>query len=490
MAFRQIKLGPILESGQERLSGAAPVAVNVIIDKRGTVMRRPGIATYAEAPTSVIDSTGIEALHVTRADKLYAIGGYDAGHGVWKIDSGTATSLSGVANGRIQGTKRPVLTETMALMPVTCGTIPYKMVLSTEQVGLLGSGNPLPTGDGPPRCSHIIGNASRLLANDVLYDKTKVSYSNLSVSDTDYTGHEQWAITPNTLLAGYFGTESAIDNVVALIEHGNTVVAFCNNNMQSFMPDASWSYALAGVLEFGCLAPYSIVSMDSKFALLDQRRRFILTEGDEPQVLSDAIQSDLDGLTSPSDCYGYRVKQGPIDCMVWTFPTDGVTYALQAGGGWSQWRDTRNGSANMNIGCVETRASDGTTIVGLTDGRIGQLRLDTHTDLGGDIVASVTTGYENNGTDAVKVCKGLYLTVKRGDAGDDPQGAVRVSWSDTYGHWKRPLYITLGETKSEEATVQLRGLGTYRQRAWRFELTGSGNYKIISAQEEYGPDPT
>ena len=159
MAFRKIKLGPIQESGQERLAGAAPLALNVVIDGKGTAMRRPGLSAYAEAPTAAVDVDGIDAVHVTAADALYAVGGALNGRHVYKIDGGSAADLSNVVNGRIPGSLWPIVTETAGLLVFAAGSEPCKLVLATDAMSRLGG--------SPPIASHMVSNASRLLANDL-----------------------------------------------------------------------------------------------------------------------------------------------------------------------------------------------------------------------------------------------------------------------------------------------------------------------------------
>ena len=65
MADGAIIFANIQQSGWSQLSGAPPVVMNVVIDGRGTVRRRPAIVPYSEAPTGVIDSAGIQGLHAT-----------------------------------------------------------------------------------------------------------------------------------------------------------------------------------------------------------------------------------------------------------------------------------------------------------------------------------------------------------------------------------------------------------------------------------------
>ena len=59
MPQEPINFGPNQESSYDELGGASPSAINVIIDEKGTVYKRPGIATYSVAPSSVVDGNGI-----------------------------------------------------------------------------------------------------------------------------------------------------------------------------------------------------------------------------------------------------------------------------------------------------------------------------------------------------------------------------------------------------------------------------------------------
>ncbi|NIS66247.1 MAG: hypothetical protein GTO05_14020, partial [Gemmatimonadales bacterium] len=167
------------QSGWDELGGASPQAMNVVIDGRGTVRRRPGITDYSEAPNTVIDPRGIEGLHVTNGRKLYAAGG----------GLGTIRKLYHVTAGGsfelqvdVLGAGRPIWAETEALVVVVSGTKVRKIDLATNDAASLG-------GD-PPLSTHIVSNSSRLLTNNNEV-KSQINFSGVALGSS-IAGHEEW----------------------------------------------------------------------------------------------------------------------------------------------------------------------------------------------------------------------------------------------------------------------------------------------------------
>jgi hypothetical protein len=371
MPIQSIDIGSYLKAGYDPLNGAMSIAQNVCIDKAGGVRRRPAVSAFSEAPSTAIDSYGIDLVHVTNDGKIYVIGGYNPsllGRDIYAVAAGSVVKLSGVSNGQLLGDRRPLLVETEALLVAVAGGLPQKIVLADNSCGRLANCT--------YSASHVVANNLRLLLNDVLVDKTKVSFSEVA-QGLIYTGHEIWGVVPY-MTSGFITAEARPDPVVALGELTNSVLVFGTSSLQVYSSDDTWVYAPVNTLENGCLASYSVIRCDDTYAWLDQYRRFVMSDGKSVTVLSDHIAPALADVVNPASCYGYRVRTKFVDCLVWTFPDDGRTYALDSTKGWSTWC-TYDPVNKVNTALAVTSAvydsTRGLTLVGTPD---GYLRCFTH----------------------------------------------------------------------------------------------------------------
>ncbi len=455
-------------SGYDALGGAGALSVNVVSDPTGAARKRPGIAAYSEAPETTVDTGGIQGLFTTDGGVILAVGGGPS-RAVYEVAGGAARELYAP----LPGALRPTFAQTEMITAITGGRETLKYEFASRETSLLGG--------PPPLSSHVIAHASRLLENDVSLDKTKVRYSGIALGTTTYAGLENWTFaTP----AGFFTAESRPDPVVAIAENTNEVFVFGAETLQIFGTDPQSVYVPAGASrEYGCSAPYSIIKQDQAFAWLDQYRRFVLSDGRNVKVISGEIKTTLDSITTVSDCFGYRVVLNSVDCLVWTFPSDGRTFVFQAGGGWGQWSATGGELLTIQSHCL--RSDTNVNVVGTTDGFIGQLSFGAQTDLGERIEARIETGYLNRGTDMKKHCQCVYLALRRGEVTGATGPVAWLSYRDQPGPWSSRIPVDLGRSNDTHPVLQFRSLGTYRRRQWRFEFTGTQELTLLSATEEF-----
>jgi len=489
MPQKPIIFANVQESGHEALSGAMPSAMNVVVDGKGTVRRRPGITTYSELYSDTIDSNGIDAIHVANSGKTYVIGGDDpaaggANRNIYRVTSGGAANLSGPGGAtKLFGTARPTTAETEALLVIAGGSFIQKVEFATDASSRLG-------GD-PPETTHVVANALRLLANDAGKgdddDNTKVRYSGVSIGKTDFSGHEEWTFG-GVGLSGFFTAEARPDPVQAIAENTNEIFVFGTTNVQVYTPDPQFAYATVAAREFGLAAPYSVIKVDQNFAWLDHFRRFVVSDGREFQVISDPIGSVLSSMTTVSDCFGYRIHEDPVDCYVWSFPTEGRTFAFQNNGGWSQWQGydwSQNNWKNLPINCHDHDHNNDVNLVGTTNGKIGQMLMGQANDLTERINAFVETGFQDHGTLARKNCISVRLSFRRGTVTGSTAPVAFLQYADYPNRWSSPITIDLGVGGDTDPVVQFRSMGIYRERAWRFTFSGSTDLVLSSAIEEF-----
>lgn len=458
-------------SGLDPLGGASPVAMNVIVDPLGTITRRPGITEWCP---DTVDADGITGLYEVVDGRVFAIGGLPQPRNIYLVSETGALNLSDVPEGNLAGDLRPIFAETEEFLVIAGGQEIQKVVLATNTSARLGG--------TPPLASHVIAINRRLLANS-LYTQTGFIFYSATTADPD--GNEDWSTAIST---GSFSAEARPDPVAALWENSNEVCAFGLTSYQSFSNNQSATEPFATVTtkEIGCVAPYSVVKIDEQFGWLDHLRRFVISDGRSVTVISDPIQRTLHDMEYVGDCFGYRVTMGYLDTFVWTFPSDGRTFAYQKGAGWSQWSSYTGTSwgAFGGTSAVKLKAND-TQLIGLSDGRIGQMDLSASSDLGEPINAYVMTGFIDHGTDNRKTVKKLRIALRRGTAIDSTGQSFLLSWRDSLGQWEPPIPISLGATGDTNPVVELYSLGVYRRRQWRIEFSGTEAFTLIAATEDF-----
>lgn len=470
-----IPFGSAQKSGFDVETGAGQAAFNVFTDARGAVRRRPGITTLADAPSTVIDERGISGLFATDDGRILAVSGGDFPplRTLYEVDGGASRKLVGV----VPGVQRPKFAQTDMLVVIASGGRPIKYERATRTADYLG-------GD-PPSGTHIATGAQRLLLNDPQDNPSSVRFSATAQGRITYAGHEQWTLT-NPVTSGILGADRRPDPIVALADSTGEVFAWGTYSLQIFSPDPQFGFAPSATVEYGCAAPDSVIKADDSFMWLDQYRRLILSNGRSRDDISADIAGQIDEFETVSDCFGYRAVVGNLDALLWSFPSEGRTYAYQKSIGWSQWSGWANGNfTQFPVSCAVYRNSDGANIVGTTDGRIGQLSLSATTDFGSPIIARSTTGYLDRGTDARKNSKVVRLALRRGRAtgASGPQGFL--CWRDRPGPWQGRVPVDLGGSKDTEIVIELRSLGVYRRRQWMFEFSGTEELVLARASEEF-----
>ena len=518
-----IPFGNLLETSSEEISGACPEAYNVLADARGTLRKRPGIAAYSVAPSTAVDANGVLGLYLTEAKVahtsgsdtvsgthpgvLYAVGatvnasggGHNAGRIIYRVAGGTATALTGTSNEDRLATdalsttrfRRPQFVETEALLVLAGGAELAKIDIRPETFSAPNfttnaSYHSVSFLDGcPPLASHLLGNSSRILANDTQLDQTKVRYSDISQGIVDFSGHESWDPSPGA--GGFFTAEARPDSIAAIGENTNTIFCWGSRSLQTFSPDTSVTFAPAVTQEVGCLAPYSTVKVDEQFYWVDHLTRIVSSNGQQtPKDEGGPIQETLDGYATPGDCYAYRFTDKFADVICFRFEGDDETLAYQPGVGWCKWASYDAVSDEFGQFPVLThllRPDGGLNVVGLEDGTIRTLSLNNTTDLGEAIVARVRTGFVDRDTSKQKKNLGVTLTFKRTET---TTSLCYLDYRDKLSDDWTEIEIDLGTQDGDlTPTILLPSQGSYYRRQWRFRFPDIGDLRLVKAIEEF-----
>lgn len=473
MPTEPIYFGNDQKSGDHELAGASPLAVNVITDGAGAVRRRPGISAWDGFPASAEEDSAIEGMHAFEGSLYYV----NANRHIYRVAPDTATSTdmsTGGGTSYLAGSSRPVFAETQFRLLIAGGGALEKIDSGDTVAERVGTG-----ATAPPICSHVVALASRVLVNDLTSATTRgrIAYSGVGSASNEVFD-----------ALNFVTAEARPDSIEGLFGNSNELFAFGERSLQVFTPDASTILQPQRALSNGCAAGYSIIEGDGVFHWLDDRRRLVSGDGRSAEEISATIAKTLDGIDVVSDCFGFRWIADQYDVLTWVFPSDGRTFAAQAGGGWAQWHGwtTGNGYTLFPAKSHFFWPEQNVHLVGLEDGTIAKLDTDAHDDLGGIIKAEARTGFVSHDTSAYKHCESIRFFFRRGHAASGAAAAqVLLSWRDTLGDFCTPIRMNLGVQADYVFTVEKRSLGTYRSRQWKLEFTDAVDFVLARCEETF-----
>jgi len=471
MPEQPIDFGAGQASGLEELAGAAPVFWNLMSSPDGTVRMRPLLTTWGDFETGVVTSSAVIGIFPWRQYVVFVTA--DRKIWAWLGPSNVVALSDATSATQLDGTGRPIFTYDATRVVIAGGGAPQKWE---------GAGLSARLGGTPPNMTHLGYSSTRFIGNQ--NDNSGI----IQWSDVGVTGHETWlttAVIPDDADPGDMEAEAAPDPVVALSVSANEVYAFGTETLQVLYPDPSTAFSVASTVALGCGAAYSVINTDSQYAWLDDRKRFVQSSGRDFTVLSSpAMARSLDRLETVSDCWGCRIRIASYDLLLWTFPTAGRTlYYDRDQQKWGEWKSRANGTWAPWVGqSYAYWAEKDLHLVGLSDGTIALLSLDTTTELGETPVGVSQTGFDNAGTLVRKLCQRLQVQMKRGETlqGAATVPVVEIAYRDDLGSFRPALQLSLG-AGDYQPTVEKWGLGMYKQRQWRLTYSGTAEFMLAKA---------
>ena len=468
------------KSGDQELAGASTLAINVVTDGAGTVRRRPGISAWSGFPSSIPEATAVIGMHAFEGKLIFINEGTRQIRRLVPTTQAVQNLSTGGGSSYLLGTQRPTFAETQFRLVMTGGGIPTKLDATSLACAALGG--------SPPPSTHILGLAGRLVSNDTT---EAVTINQFAFSDSGAAGNETWS----GLNTGSYSVEAQPDPLVALLSNSNELFTFGSRSLQVWQPafqvtifDSRVLFDPGRALNRGCSAPYSIVEADESFSWLDEKRRFLSSNGRGIEDISAALGRTLDNITTVDDCFGFRWLADQYDVLCWIFPSDGRSFAIQSGGGWAQWHSWTDGQGYSALPITSHYywPELNLQLVGLSSGQIAKLDSTAQDDLGATIKAEVRTGFLDRGTGAHKHCQAVRFFFRRGHTSSStvaPQ--VLLSWRDTLGDFTTPIRLNLGVASDYVFSVEKRSLGTYRSRQWRLEFTDAVDFVLAKAEETF-----
>ena len=398
---------------------------------------------------------------------------------------------------KLDGGGRPSFVQGRNMLCIAGGGAIQKWTGSGLSARLKNTGNPtglLPgvtsPGGPPPDAIGISGIAQRLIAATA--NKSGQIWWSGPLEE-----YENWDFTNG---ASYIQAAAKPDPLVALHDNTSEVFAFGSLTIQVFDPTSLaidqndpnniLDFATNRTMNIGVTAPDAIVPVDDTFAIIDRQRRAIITDGRTYTDISRSITKLLRDLGSIDDAWGFRMRMGRFDCVVWMFPSAGYGVIWdQQTGNWSEWRAWDKGPQSVAITSAYNWAEHDVFLVGLANGQIAKLDDAANLDLGAPIKVDLISGFQSRGSGAQKNTETMLVTFQRNayptaDTGHGPPGGfVRISLRDQQGAWRVLANKVMSETMNP--CIQIRSLGVYRTRQWRVEYTGDDRFGFIGAQEEF-----
>jgi hypothetical protein len=229
------------------------------------------------------------------------------------------------------------------------------------------------------------------------------------------------------------------------------------------------------LLEKGCAAALSPAKLDNSIFWLGSDRIVYRADGYRPVRISDHATEEVLRVGTVSDAYGMTYTQGGHQFYVLTLPSLGRTFAYDAAPP-NKWHERQSGTALTpavwDVQCIFT--AFGKTLVGLQAGRIGELDLDTYTDMGAplrSVIASLPLYAETKRAimDELQLGCELGVGIPSGQ-GNDPQVTMRFS-DDGANTWSNERSASLGPIGVRNNRVMWERLGAFRQRTVEFAIS-------------------
>lgn len=453
-------------SGYDELAGANSVFINAIPEGDGFRVR-PGLdATASPLPSTYISSAQIEAMAAFQGSIVYVTSGRE----IFALDQdGTNRNLS-ITGGAslLAGSSKPTIYASGGYCLIAGGAIPQQVTSDWVSRRLATSGE-----TAPPDATGITMNTQRIVA--IASNTDEFYWSGLIP-----TGVDSWDTDIE-----YDSAQARPDYNVAIAGTANEVWIWGETTIQLFQPDEQWTYTPIISTDVGCAAQRSVVKVENRFAWLDDKIRFQLSDGrtfsDETDI-SRPIKSTIEELATVDDCWGFRARIRQHDLLVWNFPTVGRTFCYDLGqGAWSEIRGWRNGRwqawyPTAYCWWPEKRMH----VVGLSDGTLAELSFDASTDIGDTIPWRVRTGFQDHGTQKRKTASELVLQTR--PVGSE-EARIVVSWRDRLDAFSQPV-VAEGYSAHDSVPTVVPCGEPYRSRQYEFSGQADTVSYVASATEE------
>jgi hypothetical protein len=483
--------------------GAARLAINWLVDSNDTVRQRPGISNTT-LDTGVYNrtsgtNTGIIGMYVWRSvfnQREYLVY-VRKDRRIWAKDlvtsvvsaisdtTGDADDIPSMLDGNAT---QVIFAEDSQRLTMAGGgqlqTWNGNVATLTQRIAATVFGVNQP----PLSATHVVALTNYLVANQAALPGTnnQIIWSGLGDSN-----HVTWSpLNFNT-------ADADPDPIVAIATNLRECFTFGTKTVQAFGvgSDPTLPFSASATLALGCSAPYSVIRRDTDFSWMDENRRFVTSDARSVDVISKDINKLLRDFSTVADGFGFRLRVGYWDLLVWVFLTEGKTYAYdQARQKWFQWRGWNgiDDYAAIRIAAYAYWPTGAMHIVGdpLYE-NLWTLDITGQSDTGPGlpIVAECVTNRIDGGTALRKRCSKVRFFVKRGTTAQPATtpAYLDVAKKDDDGNWSGGQLIDLGIAGDYSSFKDWYPGGIYRRRQYRVRYSGGVDIAIAKMTEFWEP---
>jgi|GEM_PF-3617491 len=469
MALLKVDIAAGQVSGVDDLSPAASSVVNFQVDESNVIKPRAGLSSY-----SVTGLTTSKIIGLQRWSWYTVL--VDSGRSFQVIsDFGPAAAVNvsdGTAGTKLEGTKtRVTWVSGSDYVYCTGGGRIQRWTTTLRNTEVISAS---------PTCTHIASIGNYLIAND------SSAPDSFRWSDI---GEGAWGTWPaaNTTTAS-----ARPDEIRAIYENANRLFVYGDSSVQVYEVgvDPTLPFDLIGSSDNGIGAPYAWAKLDDQCAWLDHRRRVLIGDGVSGEHVSQAIDRDLRGLTTISDCFMYREEKGQHSLLVVRFPTEGRTFVYNMKRqSWSERKKyTAPFQGDYPVNAYVYRPSDNSHIVASTSTTGALYKIDdtVSTDIGHPLVCEMTTGWQEFDTSTRKRSSRMRLMFRRGTAaqGATP-GSLEIRRQDNGQPWSNWVHISAGVPDDYDTVKDIFDLnGVFTRRRYGLRWSNSDSMSIVSLHDD------
>lgn len=470
--FKPVDISGGQVSGVDDLSSGAPSVVNWETDEAGVNRPRPALARHVLSNFTTSPIIGLcrwktYIIIVTTDRRIWAVSDFVPGYANALSDSTSATQLG--------GNRRPTFALGDLAVYIAGGAQIQRWNPSLAYSEVIAAS---------PQCSHIAALGQRLVAN------VTSSFDLAGTYVWSDIGESTWGTWP----AANFSTAAARpDPIVAIYENTNEVSMFGSETLQTFGlgSDPTLPFEQAAVINVGLGAPYAVTRLDNEYALLDDRRRIVITDGRSVQPISDAIQKDLrDPAFVVSDAHAFREERGQQSLIAFRFPASRRTFVYDRKG--QKWAERDYYAAPFHADWPASAyvywPALNYHLFGSSLAAGGLLRFDENSrvDIDGALVSERTTGWQDFGTANRKRSASLRLFMRRGTAaqGATP-GALEVRRQTDSQPWSPWKQLSVGTPEDYGQLADTYALNCiFRRCRYGVRFSNTENMSLVSLQDD------
>jgi hypothetical protein len=331
--------------------------------------------------------------------------------------------------------------------------------------------------DAPTSVSHVAWLDDYFLANDI--GSARFWWS-------DGGDPTSWGALSYATAEGHSDLLQALH--VAWLE----VTLFGRDSLETFYNDGEspFSRISGGVLEQGCLAPYSIVNADGIWVWLSKRRQVITLEGRAYSIKSGPYDSIISEIHDPTGAWSVHMTIAGHSFYCISFPTVKRTFVWNmTTDTWAEWGTWDSETATYGLwkgkSYCYARTWDLHLLGDSASGKIYKIMPTLFREDSEAIRSYMKTALTDHGTTIKKRSRRMKINVKRGQGlagGAEPVFTMR--YKDNNRAWSNERHIGLGEIGETPNIVEIRHLGLYATRQYEFTHSDNSDFILNGIEEE------